>query len=459
MRGPPQVGDTIAGYRIERQLGRGGMGIVYLAEQLRLRRYVALKLILPDYLEDEDFRRRFERESHMAASLDHPNIIPVHEAGDADGALFISMRFVDGEDLRGVLRRTGRLETSRVVPLVRQVAAALDAAHARGLVHRDVKPANVLISRDTNHVYLTDFGLTKPMDSTSLTDTGRFVGTLAYIAPEQILGSAIDARVDVYSLGCMMFEALSGRVPYPRDTDIAKIYAHMEEPPPLISGLLGGDAGALDRVITKALAKTPQERFASAGELARTAEAAVLVQSKGPRPASAASASLSTGPDTSELPTREVGTSSRERADSGRPAVAPHTAAPAPRRKASPRRIVGVGAVAVLLVAVVVTAVALLGSSSPSSRKFCDKTDRLYAAPGTNCSLARSLQHYYYKAYGHTPVAFGVPGTNGTHGDQVTCYAGDATTGDGNTIQCLRPGVSVSWDERFVPSRVRFPNR
>src|SRR4051812_15183093 len=255
------------------------MGVVYLAEQVRLRRYVALKLIVPELAEDEEFRRRFERESQMAASLDHPNVIPVYEAGEADGALFISMRYVEGYDLRAIIRSAGRLEPSRAARLVAQLGDALDAAHARGLVHRDVKPANVLVAGElggaSEHAYLTDFGLTKHVSSSSgITHTGQWVGTLDYVAPEQISGGPLDARVDVYSLGCVLFEALTGRVPYPKDSDVAKMFAHMNEPPAAVSALVPEAGWAFDAVVARALAKTPEERYPSAGDLGRAAVAA-----------------------------------------------------------------------------------------------------------------------------------------------------------------------------------------
>jgi serine/threonine protein kinase len=281
VRALPQVGEHVAGYRIERQLGRGGMGVVYLAEQTRLRRYVALKLIVPEFAEDEEFRRRFERESQLAASLDHPNVIPVYEAGEADGALFISMRYVEGSDLRALIRAEGRIERGRAAQLIAQLGAALDAAHARGLVHRDVKPANVLVSGPpaAEQAYLTDFGLTKHVSSESgLTHTGQWVGTLDYVAPEQISGGPLDARVDIYSLGCVMFQALTGQVPYPKDSDVAKMYAHLHEPPARVSQLVPGMPIAFDGVIDRALAKLPGNRYPSAGDLGRAALAAAQGQ-------------------------------------------------------------------------------------------------------------------------------------------------------------------------------------
>jgi serine/threonine protein kinase len=205
-------GSEFAGYRIESVLGRGGMGVVYLAEHIGMGRKVALKVLASDLAEDERFRERFVRESRLAASLEHPNIVPIHEAGEVDRVLFIAMRYVEGADLRALLREHGALEPQRAAAIVGQVASALDAAHARGLVHRDVKPGNVLIARTAatsgEHVYLSDFGLTKRTSSDSgITGTGQFVGTLEYAAPEQFEGKRLDARTDVYSLGCLLSSA------------------------------------------------------------------------------------------------------------------------------------------------------------------------------------------------------------------------------------------------------------
>src|SRR5436190_14504635 len=190
------------------------MGVVYRAIQIGLDRNVALKVITPQYASDEEFRERFKRESRLAASIEHPNVIPIYEAGESDGVLFLSMRYVDGTDLKSVLEREGTLEPRRAARIVAQVAEALDAAHAAGLVHRDIKPANILMASG-DHVYLTDFGLTKRASSESaLTKTGQMVGTVDYVAPEQVEGGRVDARTDVYSLGCVLYHLLTGRVPY-----------------------------------------------------------------------------------------------------------------------------------------------------------------------------------------------------------------------------------------------------
>jgi hypothetical protein len=269
--------ERIAGYRVIESLGRGGMGVVYLAEQVALGREVALKVIAPELAEDEDFRERFKRESRLAASIDHPNVITVHEAGEADGVLFLAMRYVAGEDLRKLIRREGALDPPRAAGLVAQVGGALDAAHAAGLVHRDVKPANVLVSRgvEGEHAYLSDFGLTKHVTSAGgLTRTGQWVGTLDYVSPEQVDGRPVDARSDVYALGCVLYETLTGRVPFPRDSDLAKLYAHAQQTPPPLSSVRPGLPPALEDVVLGALAKDPDERPQSAGDLGREACAA-----------------------------------------------------------------------------------------------------------------------------------------------------------------------------------------
>ena len=267
-------GSEFAGYRIESVLGRGGMGVVYLAEHIGMGRKVALKVLASDLAEDERFRERFVRESRLAASLEHPNIVPIHEAGEVGGTLFIAMRYVEGTDLRALLREHGALERQRAATIVSQVAGALDAAHARGLVHRDVKPGNVLIatavgSVGDEHVYLSDFGLTKRTSSDSgITGTGQFVGTLEYAAPEQFEGKSLDARTDVYSLGCLLYECLTGQPPFRRDSDAAQMYAHLMEQAPAPSSLRPELPKAIDPVVSRAMAKKPDDRYDGAGAFA-----------------------------------------------------------------------------------------------------------------------------------------------------------------------------------------------
>ena len=227
-------GSTFAGYQIEELVGRGGMGVVYRATDLSLERPVALKLIAPELAENEHFRERFLREPRLAASLDHPNVIPIYEAGEHDGQLYLVMRYVEGSDLRTVLEREGKLSPERTLAILGQVAGALDAAHRRALVHRDVKPANVLLDED-GHVYLTDFGITKQLGGAS-TDTGRMVGTLDYLAPEQIRGDPVDARTDCYALACVLYECLAGKPPFRRETEAETMWAHMQEQPAPLRG-------------------------------------------------------------------------------------------------------------------------------------------------------------------------------------------------------------------------------
>jgi predicted Ser/Thr protein kinase len=263
-----RIGTKIAGYRVESLLSRGGMGEVYLAEQDAPKRKVALKLLAPELSEDEGFRERFARESEAAASIDHPNVIPIYASGEANGTLFIAMRYVEGTDLRTLLAEQGPLQPDRAVRICAQIAHALEAAHERGLVHRDVKPANILVGRN-DHAYLSDFGLIRRSEvSTAITRTGQFMGTIDYVAPEQIKGGEIDGRADVYSLGCVLYECITGAPPFGRDSEVATIYAHLEDPPPRPSSKHPGMSPALASTVQKAMAKRPEERFATAGEMA-----------------------------------------------------------------------------------------------------------------------------------------------------------------------------------------------
>jgi serine/threonine protein kinase len=271
-------GDEFAGYRIEQRLGRGGMGILYLAVEPGLDRRVALKLIAPEAAADEIFARRFAEESRIAASIEHPNVVPIYAAGEEGGVPFIAMRYVSGSDLSRRIAREGRLAPAQAAALIAQVGNGLDAIHAAGLVHRDVKPANVLLSggEGAEHAYITDFGVARNVATESgLTQTGRFVGTLDYVAPEQISGGEVDARVDVYALGCLLFKLLTGEVPYPREGEAARLYAHLNDPPPAPSLYVPEVPMALDDVVIRAMSKSPEDRHPSAGDLGRAAEAAL----------------------------------------------------------------------------------------------------------------------------------------------------------------------------------------
>jgi predicted Ser/Thr protein kinase len=267
------VGDTIiAGYRVDGTIGRGGMGIVYEATQLSLGRTVALKVLTPHLSDDPAFAARFRREAKLQSALDHPNIVPVYEAGETDDGLFLAMRLVRGPSLKELVEE-GPLEPERALALVEQVARALDAAHDAGLIHRDVKPQNVLVDEDGT-AYLADFGLTKGRGDRGLTLSGQYLGSLDYVAPEQIQGQPLSARGDVYALAAVFYECLTGEVPYPCDNEAALLYAHLTTAPPRPSEHADVPVG-FDAVVARGLAKRPDDRFASAGELVAAARAAL----------------------------------------------------------------------------------------------------------------------------------------------------------------------------------------
>jgi Tol biopolymer transport system component/serine/threonine protein kinase len=320
----PGVGEQFAGYRIDSVLGRGGMGVVYLARDLSLDRSVALKVLPPELAHEEGFRERFVRESRLAASLDHPAIVTVYEAREHEELMYISMHYVPGRDLAALIDSEGALTPGRAVALLDQVASALDAAHDRGLVHRDVKPRNILVTppqgrRARELAYLCDFGLTKSLASKShITKTGTTVGTLDYMAPEQFGEGPLDARVDIYSLGCVLYECLSGRVPFDRPSMESTIKAHLMDEPPLISARHDNVPAAFDEVIAKGMAKSPNDRYESCGELIE-----------------AAAEALTTAVAT---PHHERHRSSTVIAASTGPSEAPPPSEAQPRREASPRR-------------------------------------------------------------------------------------------------------------------------
>ncbi len=265
-----QHGDTLAGYRIETRVGDGSTGEVYTALDTSLDRRVALKVLRPDLARDDRFRERFLRESRVAASLEHPNIVPIHAVGEEGDVLFIAMRYVDGRDLGEILDQAGRLDPERTLALLAQVASALDAAHDRGLVHRDVKPGNILVARhgDREQAYLCDFGLAKHASTvTSLTGERSVFGTVDYLAPEQIEGRPVDGRIDVYGLGCVLYECLAGTPPFARENELAAIVAHLREPPPRLTEQREDLPAAIDEVVARALAKDRDERYATCGDL------------------------------------------------------------------------------------------------------------------------------------------------------------------------------------------------
>jgi serine/threonine-protein kinase len=351
MSSDPRIGTEIAGYRIESVLGRGGMSVVYLAEHTGLKRKAALKLLTPELALDERFRERFVRESQMAAALDHPNIIPIYEAGEIDGVLYIAMRYVRGTDLKTLLSDEGALTPERALAICTQAAASLDAAHAEGLVHRDVKPANILLapgprSDSPEHVYLSDFGVTKRTSSgTGLTGTGQFIGTLDYAAPEQIEGRPLDARTDVYSLGCVLYECLTGEVPFPRESDMAVLWAHMSQPPPKVTERKPDLPAAIDTVVEKGMAKSPDDRYSTCGQLVDGAQEALILPAAVPV----------SGPPEPQAPSK---------------AEAPPSAGRPPTRTRSPwfdrNRLVPLAAIVVVGLLLVVVPLATRGKS-PSS--------------------------------------------------------------------------------------------
>ncbi len=332
----PLVGDEFAGYRMRAVLGRGGMSVVYQAENLRLSNVIALKVLAPELAADDVFRARFLEESRIAASLNHPHVIPIYDMGSSDGLLYIAMRYVSGTDLRQIIKKRGRLVPENALFLLAQAARALDAAHHRGLVHRDVKPGNLLIERgsdeaDPDHVYLADFGITKhAMSRTGLTSTGQFLGTVDYVAPEQIRGTSVLGQADQYSLGCVLYECLTGRVPFEKDLDAAIIWAHVEETPARPTVLRLDLPPGIDEVFARVLAKRPDERYGSCRELIDAAYVALGVipswqatggypGNPGPDPAAGAPADrVAAGPRA--VPPRQGGTMASHRR---RPSAAP----------------------------------------------------------------------------------------------------------------------------------------
>jgi serine/threonine protein kinase len=339
-----RIGTELAGYRIDSFLGRGGMGVVYVAEHLRLRRRVALKVLANDLAQDGNFQERFVRESQLAASLDHPNIVPVYDAGEVDGLLYLSMRLVEGSDLKEIIEQEGPLDPQRVLRIMEQVGSALDTAHDSGLVHRDVKPQNMLVNKDSRgreRVFLSDFGLTKHTGSHSgLTATGTFIGTIDYVAPEQIEGKDVDGRTDIYALGCVLHECLSGTVPHQKDSEVAVIYAHLSEVPPPVSSKRPGMSPAVDAVVARAMARDKEDRFSSCEEMVDALRAALegrpvggTVVAPAPRPpqATVASTVADAGLAPDQLPAPDgQSTGTIDKGGGTAPEPVPTTVEPAP---------------------------------------------------------------------------------------------------------------------------------
>ncbi len=434
-----RIGTELAGYRIEAQIGRGGMGVVYRAEHLHLGRKVALKLLVPELASNEGFRQRFTHESRLAAAIDHPHIIPLYEAGEVDGLLFITMRYVEGTDLKRLLARDGRLEPERALTMVAQLAGALDAAHARGLVHRDVKPANVLVAsasgpEASEHCYLTDFGLTKDTSAQiALTATGTFVGTIDYVAPEQIQGEEQGGRVDLYSLGCVLYECLTGKLPFPRAQEVEVMLAHLQEEPPKLSAARPDLPPALDAVLQKAMAKAPSDRYGSCGEFVVAARTALA----GPAPAAATRPAARAPAVAAPAPALAPAGATRPAAGPAPPLAGPPRPAAAPRERevAPPRRRAGpLIAVGVLAVAGAAAVGALLGGGGDDAEPTEPASGNVAAAGGLTVRFPSDWQ-----TAGSPPPALGLDLT-----DPVTVGPRAGGAGSGLVAGGLAPdGASL----------------
>ena len=383
----PRIGDDFGAYQLEEMIGHGGMSIVFRARHLALDRPVALKLLAPELSDDPTFQERFVRESRLAASLDHPNVIPIYEAGEENGVYYIAMRYVPGSNLKALLRRDGPLDSAQTVSVIGQIASALSAAHDRGLVHRDVKPANVLIvegagADDSLHVYLSDFGIAKQQAS-NVTRTGMFLGTAEYASPEQIEGKDLDGRSDIYSLGCVLYECLTGNSAYEKDSEVALIYAHLLEPPPSARAVRPELSPEIDTVLAKAMAKKVDDRYGSAKEMAAAVrEALTPSQARAqaePEPVQAAAAPppapetvLAPTPPTPDAPAAAIAAappSPPPPSPSGEAAAPPAEpkAATDPARSARRRRVTIGVVIAALVIGAVILAVALFTGGGSSA--------------------------------------------------------------------------------------------
>jgi tRNA A-37 threonylcarbamoyl transferase component Bud32 len=410
-----RLGSTLGDYTIESIIGRGGMSVVYLARHTKLERHVALKVMAEELSENEGFRTRFVREAKMAANLEHPNIVPVYDAGEIDGVLYLAMRVIRGTDLRRVITEGGPMDPERVLTISGQVASALDAAHRAGLVHRDVKPGNILLATDGDeeHAFLTDFGLTKHVSSKSgLTKTGTFLGTVDYVAPEQIRGGEVDGRTDEYSLGCVVYECLTGEVPFTKDQDVATLFAHVEGERPRVSSARPELPDVLSDAVARAMSKDKEERFDTCQGFVRAARAALAQAATVPNPTILAPPPVSPGP---------VGTPPETvpPAPPGPSGTAP-TPAPPGRR----RRWLGVAAiVAAVAIAGTVGAIALGAGDDPPVGPTDGATGTTDGATGSTGSTS---------ATGATAAtgATSASGTTGTTGSVAAsgCSGGPAPT-------------------------------
>ncbi|GEM33301.1 hypothetical protein NN3_43080 [Nocardia neocaledoniensis NBRC 108232] len=329
-------GTVFAGYTIDRQLGRGGMGSVYLARHPRLPRWTALKLLNQELYSDAEIRARFEREADLVAQLDHPNIVTVFDRGVEDDQLWISMQYIDGVDASALDPRT--LPPDRAVQIIGETAAALDYAHRAGVLHRDVKPGNILLARSNSQerVYLTDFGIARLRDDSGhLTETGSFTATLAYAAPEQLTGAALDHRADQYSLACTLYVLLTGTAPYEGTSPAAVITGHLQAPPPPISPRRGGLPPVLDSVMARALAKRPADRFSSCEEFVDAVRRAMRTPTTGARPLAQPTSGAHVQPFVGMAPMRPVSAPGMPVAP--RPTPGPQPIYQPPRQPVPPR--------------------------------------------------------------------------------------------------------------------------
>jgi serine/threonine protein kinase len=356
----PRIGAEFAGYRLEELIGHGGMSIVYRAEHLKLERTVALKLLMPELSEDESFRERFTRESRLAAALDHPNVIPIYEAGDQDGVFYIAMRYVGGSTLKSLLESEGSLGAQRTASIISQVASALNAAHdEKGLVHRDVKPANILIvpghgAEEADHVYLSDFGIAKQRAAGGLTKTGMFVGTADYAAPEQIEGKELDRRADVYALGCVLYETLTGAPTYEKDSEVALMYAHLLEPPPSLTKARPDLPPEIDGVLAKAMAKSRDDRYETTRDFAADVRKSLIgTATRHTRAGDQAAAAASPVPPSSETvvaASQSPPTEAPAEPTPGPPPPPPPEAAAPTGGGSNRKRLIALGAIALALI-------------------------------------------------------------------------------------------------------------